>query len=216
MPKWAIIQNLISTKLEVGMKASLIFCIIAMACMLIFTGCSQKQATPTMQDPQTQTTQADDPSKRVQTQQPISDKDKLPKETITERQQQPLQREDIRGTIRELETKIKDIYFGFDRYDIDEKAKPMLKMAADILSSNRKIKVIIEGHCDERGTREYNLGLGERRANAVKEFLVSLGIPSKRIDTVSYGKEKPQCTEKTEECWAKNRRAHFVFVEELQ
>ena len=198
------------------MKAFHLICMFVILYMMTFAGCSQKQATPTMQDPQTTTTQTDDPSKKEQTKQPQPDRDKLPKETITERQHQPLQREDIKGTIRELETKIKDIYFGFDRYDIDEKARPMLKMAADILSKNRKIKVIIEGHCDERGTREYNLSLGERRANAAKEYLVSLGIPSKRIDTVSYGKEKPQCTEQTEECWAKNRRAHFVFAEDIQ
>lgn len=90
----------------------------------------------------------------------------------------------------------------------------MLKEVSTILSRNKNIKVIIEGHCDERGTNEYNLGLGDRRANSAKEYLISLGIPSNKIETISYGEEKPICTEQTEDCWAKNRRAHFVFIEE--
>ena len=68
---------------------------------------------------------------------------------------------------------------------------------------------MVEGHCDERGSAEYNLGLGEARARAAMEFLVSLGVPADRLKTISYGKERPQCTESTEECWQKNRRAHF-------
>ena len=70
---------------------------------------------------------------------------------------------------------------------------------------------MIEGHCDERGTAEYNLALGDRRASAVMQYLLSLGIPSNRMETISYGKEKPVCTESNERCWSKNRRAHFVF-----
>ncbi len=82
-----------------------------------------------------------------------------------------------------------------------------------MLSPNPKTKVVVEGNCDERGTSEYNLALGDRRANAAKSYLVSLGIPSRRIKTISYGKEKPLCTESTEECWSKNRRDHFVLTE---
>jgi len=70
----------------------------------------------------------------------------------------------------------------------------------------------IEGHCDERGTNEYNLALGDRRAKAVKDYLVSLGVPSSRIETISYGEEKPLCSAQNEDCWAKNRRAHFVLL----
>ena len=73
---------------------------------------------------------------------------------------------------------------------------------------------MVEGHCDERGTNEYNLALGDRRSRAVRDYLVALGIGSNRIETISYGEEKPVCAEKTEECWAKNRRAHFVVLRE--
>src|SRR5438132_109489 len=81
---------------------------------------------------------------------------------------------------------------------------------ADFLKSNPNFKVTIEGHCDERGSTEYNLGLGDRRASAVKQYLVSLGVPADRLSTVSFGKEKPFCMESTEACWQQNRRGHFV------
>ncbi|MFZ5998727.1 MAG: peptidoglycan-associated lipoprotein Pal [Nitrospirota bacterium] len=136
------------------------------------------------------------------------------KETVTEQQLAKAQPAAPQPPAeKELPTKIQDIHFDFDRYDVRDDAKPVLKELAAFLSNNRAARVIIEGHCDDRGTDEYNLALGERRATAAKEYLVSLGIPSNRIETVSYGEEKPLCTEGTEECWAKNRRAHFVLVE---
>jgi len=138
----------------------------------------------------------------------------LPKESITEKQFSKAQPEDIQSSLKELQSRIQDIHFDYDRYDIKDDAKPVLKEVSTILSRNKNIKVIIEGHCDERGTNEYNLGLGDRRANSAKEYLISLGIPSNKIETISYGEEKPICTEQTEDCWAKNRRAHFVFIEE--
>jgi len=137
----------------------------------------------------------------------------LPKESITEKQLSKAQPADVQPTLKELQTRIQDIRFDYDRYDIKDDAKPVLKELSAILSRNKDIKVIIEGHCDERGTNEYNLGLGDRRANSAKEYLISLGIPSGRVETISYGEEKPLCDEQTEECWAKNRRAHFVLVE---
>jgi peptidoglycan-associated lipoprotein len=137
----------------------------------------------------------------------------LPKESITEKQLTKAQPTDIQPSLRELQTRIQDIHFDYDRYDIRDDAKPVLKEVSAILSRNKNIKAIIEGHCDERGTNEYNLGLGDRRANSAKEFLISLGIPSNKIETISYGEERPLCENQTEECWAKNRRAHFVLVE---
>jgi peptidoglycan-associated lipoprotein len=83
---------------------------------------------------------------------------------------------------------------------------------ADYLTKNRAYKILIEGHCDDRGTSEYNLALGDKRAKSAKDFLLSLGVPSSRADVISYGKEKALCSERTEECWAKNRRAHFVIL----
>ena len=85
-----------------------------------------------------------------------------------------------------------------------------LRKAANFLRNYPQVKVVIEGHCDERGSTEYNLALGQRRANAVMQFLVSLGIPENRLNATSWGKEKPFCMEATEACYAKNRRGHFV------
>jgi len=137
----------------------------------------------------------------------------IPKETITEKELARLQPSDAVLAIKELRTKIRDIYFDFDSYEIRDDAKPILKEAASILLKNKNIKIIIEGHCDDRGTNEYNLALGDRRAGSVKDYLVSLGIASVRVETISYGEEKSVCNEQTEDCWAKNRRAHFVFIE---
>lgn len=116
--------------------------------------------------------------------------------------------------IKRLQDEIGDIYFDFDKYDIRQDAIPTLKKVASSLQRYQRLRVIIEGHCDERGTNEYNFALGQKRANAARQYLVSLGISSSRIDIISYGEEKPLCTEKNEACWQKNRRAHFVFIEE--
>jgi len=107
---------------------------------------------------------------------------------------------------------LKDIHFDFDRYDVKDEDKPVLRAIADWMIENPGTRLLIEGHCDERGTSEYNLGLGDRRAKSAKDYLVTLGVSADRLQTVSYGEEKPLCTESTEECWAKNRRAHFVVL----
>ena len=112
---------------------------------------------------------------------------------------------------KELQGKLKDIHFNFDKSELESDAKPVLNDLANILSKHPILKVIVEGNCDDRGTREYNLALGEKRASAAKQYLISRGIPSAKIDTISYGKEKPLCPESTDECWAKNRRDHFVL-----
>ena len=107
---------------------------------------------------------------------------------------------------------LKDIHFEFDKYDIRREDEGILKENAVFLKKNSKAKIQIEGHCDERGTVEYNLALGERRANNTKKYLVFLGIPSDRILTISYGKEKPLDKGHSEQAWAKNRRAHIIVV----
>jgi peptidoglycan-associated lipoprotein len=107
---------------------------------------------------------------------------------------------------------LKDVYFGFDRDDLDTAARETLRANADWLYNNPSATVQIEGHCDERGTNEYNLALGVRRAGGSKDYLVNLGVSADRLSTISYGKEIPACKESTEECWAKNRRARFVIV----
>jgi len=105
---------------------------------------------------------------------------------------------------------LRDVYFDFDRYDVRAGDKGTLDENANWLKSNQSAMLLIEGHADERGTNEYNLALGERRAKATRDYLVSVGIDAGRITVISYGEERPTCTEKTEGCWAKNRRAHFL------
>jgi peptidoglycan-associated lipoprotein len=105
---------------------------------------------------------------------------------------------------------LRDVYFDFDHYDVRAGDKGTLDENAKWLKSNQSALLLIEGHADERGTNEYNLALGERRAKATRDYLVSVGIDAGRITVISYGEERPTCTEKAEGCWAKNRRAHFL------
>ncbi len=108
---------------------------------------------------------------------------------------------------------LKRIYFETNKWAILPESREILKKNAEWLLSHQEFKLIVEGHCDERNTEAYNLALGERRANAAKEFLVGLGIPASKIQTVSYGENKPICEEHNEECWQKNRRAEFILTE---
>ena len=107
--------------------------------------------------------------------------------------------------------KLQDIFFDFDRFFVRKEARPVLETNADYLKANKDSKILIEGHCDERGTSEYNMALGERRAQSAKKYLIDLGIDPSRISTISYGKEKPFCTDHNEGCWQENRRAHFTI-----
>lgn len=104
-----------------------------------------------------------------------------------------------------------DVYFDFDRYELKDSARERLRKNADFLKANAQFLVTLEGHCDDRGTNEYNLALGDRRANAAKEYLISLGVPASRFQrVVSFGEERPVCNAQNEACWAQNRRAAFV------
>lgn len=107
---------------------------------------------------------------------------------------------------------LKDAFFDYDKADLRDDARSALSTNADWLKKNQTVQFLIEGHCDERGTTEYNLALGDRRANAVKEYLASLGVDASRVRTVSYGKERPFCSASTEDCWQQNRRAHFLIT----
>ncbi len=112
-----------------------------------------------------------------------------------------------------LQTEVQDAYFDYDKSDVREDARATLTRDADalkrIFQELPDAVVVMEGHCDERGSAEYNLGLGDRRAASAKEFLSQLGVPADKVKTISYGKERPQCTESNEDCWQKNRRVHF-------
>ncbi len=109
---------------------------------------------------------------------------------------------------------LKDIQFAFDCYELDESARGMLRENGNWMKDHSGSKVELEGHCDERGTVEYNLALGAKRARAAKEHLAALGVPADRLTTISYGEELPLCHEHDEACWQKNRRAHFVVLSE--
>ena len=113
-----------------------------------------------------------------------------------------------------ISTDVQDVYFDYDKSDVRGDAREVLNRNVSalksILSDFPSSSIVLEGHCDERGSAEYNLGLGDRRSSSVKEFLVQLGIPDNRLKTISYGKERPVCNESDESCWQKNRRVHFA------
>lgn len=109
-------------------------------------------------------------------------------------------------------TQLKDIYFAFDRYDLTEESRMTLTENAKVLVAHPNLIIQIEGHCDERGSNEYNLALGERRAVSAKLYLIKLGVKGNRLSTISYGEEMPLDPRHTEEAWAKNRRCHFVIL----
>ena len=113
-----------------------------------------------------------------------------------------------------LGSDVQDAYFDYDKTDVRGDARDILSRDAaalkSILNDFPNESIVIEGHCDERGSAEYNLGLGDRRSSAAKEFLQGLGVSADRLKTISYGKERPQCTEQNESCWQKNRRVHFA------
>jgi peptidoglycan-associated lipoprotein len=110
------------------------------------------------------------------------------------------------------ERPLSDVYFDLDKSELREDSKAPLQKDADWLKKWTSTAISVEGHCDSRGSGEYNLALGSRRANAVKEYLVSLGVPAARVTVISKGKEQPVCHEEAESCWQQNRRGHFVIT----
>jgi len=113
----------------------------------------------------------------------------------------------VPGSVQDFRVNVGDtVHFEYDKYTVTSEDRDVLQRQAAWLQKYPQVRVTVEGHCDERGTREYNLALGARRANAVKEYLVNLGVSSARVGTISYGKERPICTESNESCWSQNRR----------
>lgn len=108
---------------------------------------------------------------------------------------------------------VRDAFFDYDKSDIRTNDQAALVGDADFMRSHPEVRFTIEGHCDERGSEEYNLALGDRRATAAKRYLVNMGIAENRIQTTSYGKERPFCTQQNESCWRENRRAHFTMAQ---
>jgi len=180
--------------------------VLVLAFGFILISCAQKRVVQPQQPVTPQETKAKAEAKPEQ---------KIPEEKITEQQLAKIETKEVE-TSKYTEEKgmFEDIHFDFDKYDIRPDAKPILQSVSDWLIKNKSSRLLIEGYCDERGTNEYNLALGDRRAKAARDYLVAVGVVSSRIDIISYGEEKPLCTEKTEECWQKNRRAHFVVLKE--
>jgi peptidoglycan-associated lipoprotein len=120
----------------------------------------------------------------------------------------------MKMTLEELNKKghLTDVFFAFDSIELGEKGRASIQKNAEVLKKWASTKVIVEGHADSRGTSEYNLALGERRADAVRDYIVGLGVPAGRVTIVSKGKEQPFCREETEACWEQNRRGHFLFT----
>jgi peptidoglycan-associated lipoprotein len=116
------------------------------------------------------------------------------------------------GMVALFEQNVKDAFFDTDKADLDADARATLTKDGEFLRTYSQVHISIEGHCDERGSTEYNLGLGQRRAAAAKNFLLSLGIAGDRVETTSWGKERPFCSDHDEACWHQNRRAHFVLA----
>lgn len=102
---------------------------------------------------------------------------------------------------------LKPVHFGYDRDELTARTRAVLKENAAAIKQNRSWEVLIEGHCDERGTAAYNLALGQKRAKSVRDYYMMLGVPGGRVATISYGTERPECSDSTEECWSKNRRS---------
>lgn len=112
-------------------------------------------------------------------------------------------------TTKPAAKKLQSVYFDLDKYDIRADQQGTMKNNASVLQTNAKQKIVVEGNCDERGSKEYNIALGDRRAKSAKSYLTNLGISGDRISTISYGKEKPVCTAHNESCWQQNRRDDF-------
>jgi len=184
------------------------FFVVVFALGFIFAGCAKRAVTTQPEQPgaQQETTQ-----KAIATKEGKTETSKAEATSTAE-----ASKKIATVAVKEVETRggqaiFENIHFDFDNYDIKDDAKPTLNGIANWLLKNRVVNMLIEGHCDERGTSEYNLALGERRAKSTRDYLVSLGAAKNRLNMISYGKEKPICTGHNEECWQKNRRAQFVI-----
>jgi peptidoglycan-associated lipoprotein len=185
------------------MKRILYLITLALICGTLALGCAPKKVV-TPDDDAAKAEEAAEAAKEAEV------KEAEEEVTIVEEDVTPkdIAREPAVDELKEALAAIKDVYFDYDRYEIKKEAQATLSKIADVLVS-RGGSVVVEGHCDDRGTNEYNLALGDRRASAAKDFLIASGVSPSKIGTVSYGEERPQCRVQRESCWSKNRRAHF-------
>lgn len=159
--------------------------IVVVAIALAFSACAKKQTTPI--------------------EQPV---EQPPVAAPPVEQPKPVEQPPV---VQEKPVALEDVFFDFDRYSLTDEAKAVLTRNAEALMANASKRVLVQGHCDERGTNEYNMALGEKRAKAVVDFYTSYGIPADRVTWISYGEEKPFDLGHDEAAWAKNRRAHMVI-----
>ncbi len=141
-----------------------------------------------------------------------SDQDRMAGDEIVEDSTLRAATDDVTSTDAESLFKFQDALFDYDKYNIRSDARDVLDSVAAWLKKHKDINVLIEGHCDDRGTNDYNLALGEKRANSARDYLIARGVSSKRMSTLTYGEEKPVCSSMNESCRQNNRRAHFVVT----
>lgn len=181
--------------------------LLALSLVLAVIACTPKgpdvETTPEVEVPPTPTPVSEPVDEEVVVTEP--DTATITSEEVTEELPDDIVMLNARGYLS-------DVFFATDRYDLSPEAREALAANARWLKDYSTVKVLLEGHCDERNTRDYNLALGERRAAAVQDYLVSLGVPSARIQTISYGEEKPFAQGHNEEAWKLNRRVHFVIT----
>ena len=185
-------------------KSFILFTILILCIGLIMTGCPKK--TVVKEEPAiTKEEAARAEAERIAKEKEAKAREEFEKGLVAKKTP------GIEGVVFESSL-LKDIRFDFDKYDIRPADAAILKENAAVLKKYHKVKIQIEGHCDERGTNEYNLALGERRANSTKNYILSLGISPERISTISYGEERPVDPGHNEEAWGKNRRAHTIIT----
>jgi peptidoglycan-associated lipoprotein len=182
--------------------------VMAPLLLTMLYGCPKKKPATKPSDLNVETTTVAPPSTPTTDVQPPRD------QTRQDQTEDPLLSQDMQIVNDELRRRgfSPDVYFAFDEYSLNDDSRGKLARNADLLKAQGRLNMTIEGHCDERGTSEYNLALGERRANSVKSYLSSLGVGADRMRTLSYGSERPVCTEHEESCWSQNRRAHMIVT----
>ncbi len=185
--------------------------ILVPALLTFLYGCPKKKPTTPPPDLNVETTTVPAPTPAPP---PPTDVAPPPAPAVVDKVEDPLTSSDMQVVNEELRRRgfSPDIYFDYDESTLTDDTRQKLSRNADLLKSQPQFSVTIEGHADSRGTNEYNLALGERRANAVKEYLGSLGVAPERLRTLSYGEERPLCTEEVESCWSQNRRAHMIIT----
>jgi peptidoglycan-associated lipoprotein len=190
------------TMLRFRLPALTLIAIVSL--VLLFSGCNKNKEVDTIPEPATPPATTEAP-----VEQPVI----KTVEEVTPEYTEPIVDTPITVTALNSQGLLRTIYFEFDKSDLSEVSRSVLRANADMINEHANFTVVIEGHCDDRGTIEYNLALGQRRANAVRDYLSSMGVAANRLRVVSYGEERPdpQFTRSNEQDWAKNRRAEFTF-----